>query len=386
MTVLAFIALSTAAFAQETASKELLNPIYTGVTSLSMSPDSRAGALGDTGAATTPDVNSQYWNPAKYSFTGDDYTFGIGGSGFFSFDSKHRNYNLVSFIRLSKRLTISASGSHYSLGKVAIEQTNGAERDSIAPTEFFVDLACSYRFSRCFSAAIAVRYIKSDLQYYYLEDFPAGRAFAADLALYYHKVFMNGGVLGIGLNASNIGTKISYDGGETELFLPANLRIGASLKLPVGGKHSLMFCVDANKRMTPTLPTYTEFMTQEYPEFGPEDKTFYKEYQKWLYNEGHTNMSPIAAIASSFTDAPGGVIDELKEIYGGCGIEYGYNEVLFARCGFHYESTLTSSRTYATIGAGINLGTFDIDAAYVLSTAKDCPFNNTLRLSLSLKL
>lgn len=390
--IFTFVAIVSAlgALAQEEPVKEIklkeqLNPVYTGVTSLTFSPDTRGAGLGDIGAATTPDCFSQYWNPAKYAFTDSNTRYNIGAAGLFSLDNQDGNLNIVGYARLgeSERFTVSASYNNYFLGKIPTEQKS----DSISPSEFYVDLACTYRFSRSFSGAIALRYIKSGLQYYYNTDEPSGSAFAADLALYYHKVSESGRIFGLGLNLSNIGSKISYDGGATKQFIPANLRIGASLQLPFGDRregyeeHSLMFSIDVNKRMTPTLPTYTDYMKQEYPNYGPEDLTFYKEYQGWLHDSGYTNMSSIAGIFKSFGDAPGGFADELKEIYGGIGMEYKYMNWLSIRGGYHYENGLQWNHSYASVGAGIRLGSIKVDAAYAFGTSDDCPFNNTVRLS-----
>ena len=319
------------------AQKEQFNPVYTGVTSLSIAPDARAGALGDVGAATEPDVNSQYWNPAKYPFN-------IARAGVsMSYTPWLRQLvsdidlvNLVGFYRIGDYSAVSGSLTYFSLGQVFVENEM-----TIKPYEMAVDVSYSRMLSETFSAAISLRYILSDLQYNYEEDMSAGNAFAADIALYYNKYLMMGGrecLLGLGLNASNIGTKISYDGGATNQFIPTNLRLGASLLIPIDEYNTIAISADVNKLMVPTRPTYSQFMSEEYADVQSGDaqyNSYYSEYQTWLESNGYNDISPISGIFKSFADAPGGFSEELKEIYAGVGVEYCYNQQFSVRGGYH---------------------------------------------------
>ena len=362
------------------AQKEQFNPIYTGVTSLSIAPDARAGALGDVGVATEPDVNSQYWNPAKYPFT-------IARAGVsMSYTPWLRQLvsdidliNLVGYYRIGDYSAVSGSLTYFSLGEVFVE-----DEMTIKPYEMAFDLAYSRMLSETFSAAIALRYIHSDLQYNYAEDMSAGNAFAADIALYYNNYIMLGNrecLLGIGLNASNIGTKISYDDGATNEFIPTNLRLGASLLVPIDEYNTISFSADLNKLMVPTRPTYSQFLEDNGYEKG--DNSYYSEYQTWLESTGYNDVSPISGIFKSFGDAPGGFSEELKEIYGGVGIEYCYNQQFSVRGGYHYENEYKGNRQYFTVGAGFRMSVFSLDAAYLISTAQSNPLDQTLRFSLS---
>ena len=376
MTMLLMAFVTLAAFAQ----KEQFNPIYTGVTSLSIAPDARAGALGDVGVATEPDANSQYWNPAKYPFN-------IARAGVsMSYTPWLRQLvsdidliNLAGFYRIGDYSAVSGSLTYFSLGEVFVENEM-----VIKPYEMALDVAYSRMLSETFSAAIALRYIHSDLQYNYAEDMSPGSAFAADIALYYNNYIMMGNrecMLGLGLNASNIGTKISYDDGATNEFIPTNLRLGASLLVPIDEYNTISFSADINKLMVPTRPTYGQFLDENGYEQG--DNSYYSEYQTWLESTGYNDISPISGMFKSFSDAPGGFSEELKEIYGGVGVEYCYNQQFSVRGGYHYENEYKGNRKYFTVGAGFRMNVFSLDAAYLISTAQSNPLDQTLRFSLS---
>ncbi len=362
------------------AQKDQFNPIYTGVTSLSIAPDARAGSLGDVGVATEADVNSQYWNPAKYPFT-------IARAGVsMSYTPWLRQLvsdidlvNLVGYYRIGDYSAVSGSLTYFSLGEVFVEDVMTTK-----PYEMAIDVAYSRMLSETFSAAIALRYIHSDLQYNYAEDMSPGSAFAADIALYYNNYIMLGNrecMLGIGLNASNIGTKISYDDGATNEFIPTNLRLGASLLIPIDEYNTISFSADLNKLMVPTRPKYSQFLEENGYEQG--DNSYYSEYQTWLESTGYNDVSPISGIFKSFSDAPGGFSEELKEIYGGIGVEYCYNQQFSVRGGYHYENEYKGNRKYFTLGAGFRMSVFSLDAAYLISTAQSNPLDQTLRFSLS---
>lgn len=365
------------------AQKEQFNPIYTGVTSLSIAPDARAGALGDVGVATEADANSQYWNPAKYPFN-------IARAGVsMSYTPWLRQLvsdidliNLAGFYRIGDYSAVSASLTYFSLGEVFVENEM-----TFKPYEMALDVAYSRMLSETFSAAVALRYIHSDLQYNYAEDMSPGSAFAADIALYYNNYIMIGNrecMLGLGLNASNIGTKISYDDGATNEFIPTNLRLGASLLIPIDEYNTISFSADLNKLLVPTRPTYSQFLEENGYEQG--DNSYYSEYQTWLESTGYNDISSISGIFKSFGDAPGGFSEELKEIYGGIGVEYCYNQQFSVRGGYHYENEFKGNRKYFTVGAGFRMSVFSLDAAYLISTAQNNPLDQTLRFSLSFDL
>ena len=371
------VLLLPAAYAQ----KEQFNPVYTGVTSLSIAPDARAGAMGDVGVATDPDVFSQYWNPAKYPFN-------IARAGVaMSYTPWLRQLvndidliNLAGFYRIGDYSAVSASLTYFSLGEVTMRSNDM----TIKPYEMAVDVAYSRMLSEKLSAAIALRAIYSDLQYSMDEDVEPGKAFAADMALYYNNYIVLGDrecMLGLGMNISNIGTKISYDGGATNEFIPTNLRLGASLLYPIDEYNTISFSVDINKLLVPTRPTYAQFLEEN--GYAADEQGLQSEYASWLDAEGYNDISSISGIFKSFNDAPGGMSEELKEIYGGIGVEYCYNQQFSLRGGYHYENEFKGNRKYYTLGAGFRMSVFSLDAAYLISAAQSNPLDQTLRFSLS---
>lgn len=371
--------------------KKLFNPVYTGVTSLSIAPDSRAGALGDVGCATDPylDNNSQYWNPSKYPFTNSQAGVSLCYTPWLrKLVSDIDLANLTGFYKLDDFSALSASLTYFSLGDVYVINGSGSGTSNIIirPYEMAVDFDYSRKLSENFSAAVGMRFIYSDLQYNYEDDVFPGKAFSADISMYYNNYIGIGRrdcLLGLGLNASNIGSKISYDGGQTNEFIPTNLRLGVSLTVPIDEYNSFSISADANKLMVPTKPTYKQFMDEVHPGEDDTDLTNISEYNQWLASTGYNEMSPISGIFKSFSDAPGGLEEELREIYWGVGAEYNYNDQFFLRAGYHYENEYKGNRKYFTMGAGFRMNVFSLDAAYLVSTAQSNPLDQTLRFTLS---
>ena len=359
------------------------NPVMTGVTSLTIAPDSRAGAMGDVGAATDPDVNSQYWNPAKYPFAISPAGVSLAYTPWLrQLVSDIDLANLVGYYRIGDYQAISASLTYFSLGEVWVDDY------TIKPYEMAVDFAYSRMLSETFSAAVGLRYIVSDLNYNFEEDTSKGQAFAADISMFYSNYVFLGRrecMINLGLNASNIGSKISYDGGQTNQFIPTNLRLGASVVIPVDAYNSFSISADANKLMVPTKPTYRQFLEEKGLE-DPEGNSYYPDYESYLSDIGYNDMSPITGIFKSFSDAPGGFKEELQEIYWGVGVEYAYNNQFFLRGGYHHENEYKGNRKYFTLGAGFKMSVFSIDAAYLISTAQSNPLDQTLRFTLSFDL
>lgn len=369
---------SLAALAQ----KNQLNPIYTGVTSLTIAPDSRAGAMGDVGVATEADVNSQYWNPAKYPFTYSPAGLSLAYTPWLrQLVSDIDLANLTGYYRIGDMQAVSGSLTYFSLGDVI------ADNYTIRPYEMAVDFAYSRMLSETFSASVGLRFILSDLQYDYDDEVTPGAAFAADISMFHSDYIFLGNrecMFNWGLNASNIGSKISYDGGNTNQFIPTNLRLGASLKIPVDEYNSFTISADANKLMVPTKPTYRQFLDEEYGEdFQDDSYSYSSEYMSWLEAQGYNDISPIAGIFRSFSDAPGGWEEELREIYWGAGVEYAYNDRFFLRGGYHFEDEYKGNRKYFTLGAGFKMSVFSLDAAYLISTSQTNPLDQTLRFTLS---
>ena len=347
--------------------KSVFNPVEYAVISQTIAPDARAGSMGDVGAATDPDVNSQYWNPAKYPFTISRAGISLNYTPWLrSLVNDINLAYLAGYYRIGDYSAVSASLRYFSLGDVTTEDM------TINPYEMALDVAYSLMLSEKFSLAAAIRWIYSDMRFDYSEDTSPSSAFAADIAAYYQN-YVNIGSrecqLGIGLNFSNIGSKITFDGDEYSQFLPANMRLGASLMIPLDEYNRISIAADLNKYLVPTVPVQ-------------EDGEDNSDYEDRVHRE-YDNVSAISGIFKSFTDAPGGFSEELKEINWGIGAEYVYNDKFSVRAGYHHESESKGNRKYFTAGAGFHMNVFSLDAGYVIATSKSNPLDQTLRFTLS---
>ncbi len=355
----------------------MFNPVSTGVTSQSIAPDARGGGMGDIGAATEADVHSQYWNPAKYPFNIARAGVGVSYTPWLRQLVNDINLAYMSgFYRIGDMQALSASLRYFSLGEVSLSSGMDQASDmTIKPYEMSVDLAYSRMLSENFSAAVGLRFILSDITYDYTEETSPGKAFAADIGLYYNKYFMAGSRecnFAWGLNISNIGTKISYGGDDNAEFIPTNLRLGISFLVPFNEYNKLAISADANKLLVPT-----------YPIQGDEESS--EDYQQRLQKD-YYDISPISGIFKSFGDAPGGFKEEMQEIQWSVGAEYSYNDRFILRAGYHHESANKGNRKYFTAGAGFRMSVFAIDCAYVVSTAQSNPLDQTLRFTLGFDL
>lgn len=351
------------------------NVITTGVPFLAITPDSRAGGMGDAGVATTPDVNSQHWNPAKYAFIESDMGIGISYSPWLRALVNDINLAyLVGYKRLSEQQTVSASLRYFSLGDIVFTDENAQYMGQQSPNEFALDLAYTRLLSETFSGAVALRYIRSDLtggQLINGVESHAGNTYAADVAFYYYNQFRAGrkdNIFSAGINISNIGAKISYTDGAVKDFIPTNLKLGMNYKTELDDYNTISFAFDINKLLVPT---------------PPKDTTTY-DPNAILYPGGiNSDISPIAGIFKSFGDAPGGLSEELKEISFSVGIEYWYNKQFALRAGYFYEDQNKGNRKFITAGAGLKLNVFALDFSYLLPTVRNHPLENTLRFTLS---
>lgn len=354
--------------------KDMFNPVNTSVTSQTIAPDARAAGLGDAGVATDPDVVSQYWNPAKYPFTISRAGVALNYTPWLrQLVSDMDLAYLAGYYRIGDYSAVSASLRYFSLGEVFLSTgESGGDNMTINPYEMSMDVAYSLMLSEKFSIAAAVRWIYSDLTYDYTQDTSPGSAFAVDLAAYYQN-YLNIGArecqLGLGLNISNIGSKISFGGDNNSEFIPTNLRLGASLMVPIDEYNRFTITADANKLLVPTYPKQNE---------GESTEDYQQRVQKDYYD-----VSSISGIFKSFGDAPGGFKEELQEIQWSVGAEYIYHDQFAVRAGYHNESENKGNRKYFTVGAGFKMSVFSLDAAYVIATAKSNPLDQTLRFTLS---
>ena len=347
--------------------RDQFNPVRTGVTSLSVAPDARAGGMGDVGAATDPDVHSQYWNPAKFPFTISRAGIAINYTPWLrKLTTGIALLNAAGYVRLGDYQALSASLRYFTLGEV-----EGGENITVRPYEMSFDAAYSRMLSEKFSAAVGLRYIYSDISGHYDDNSTAGSAVAADIALYYNTYLMMGQrecQLAWGLNINNIGSKISY-GDDRSYFIPTNLRLGLSYMIPLNEYNRISISADANKLLVPSMPLQGSDETDE-------------DYQERLDRE-YYNKSSISGIFTSFGDSERGFKGEMEEIQWSIGAEYTYNDKFSLRAGYHHESNMQGNRKYATVGAGFRMNVMAIDAGYVIATSASNPLDQTLRVSLT---
>lgn len=363
------LALAIGAKAQDKMSE--FNPVEHAVISQTIAPDARAAGMGDVGAATDPDVNSQFWNPAKYPFCISRAGIALNYTPWLrQLVSDIDLAYVAGYYRIGDYSALSGSLRYFSLGEVMTSMDENAM--SVKPYEMSLDVAYSLMLSETFSIAAGIRWIYSDLRFDYTEDSSPASAFAADLAMYYNNYFNMGNrecQLGFGMNISNIGSKISFFGDERSQFIPANMRIGASVLIPVDEYNRFAISADANKLLVPTVPKQEEGESAA-------------DYQQRVIEE-YSDVGAISGIFKSFGDAPGGFKEELEEIQWSVGAEYVYHDQFSLRAGYHHESENKGNRKYFTVGGGFKMNVFSLDVGYVISTAQSNPLDQTLRFTLA---
>ena len=362
---------SASAMADDNEKLTTFNPVEHAVVSETIAPDARSAGMGDVGAATDPDVNSQYWNPAKYPFCISRAGVALNYTPWLRQLVNDIDLAYVAgYYRIGDYSAISGSLRYFSLGEVYTDYGNSDM--TVNPYEMSIDAAYSLMLSENFSIAAAIRWIYSDLRYDYSEDSKPASAFAADLAMYYNNYLMLGNrecQLGLGMNVRNIGSKISYYGDEESQFIPANLRLGASLMVPVDEYNRFSITADANKLLVPTVPRQNEGESNS-------------EYQDRVRRE-YSDVSSIKGMFQSFSDAPGGFKEELEEIKWSVGAEYVYHDQFSLRAGYHHQAESKGNLKYFTLGGGFRMSVFSLDVGYVISTARSNPLDQTLRFTLA---
>ena len=368
---LALLAAPSQLWADDDDKLNTFNPVEHAIISETIAPDARGAGMGDVGAATDPDVNSQYWNPAKYPFCISRAGIALNYTPWLrqlvnDIDLAY----LAGYYRIGDYSAISGSLRYFSLGEVYTDYGNSDM--TVKPYEMSIDAAYSLMLSEKFSLAAAIRWIYSDLRFDYSEDSKPASAFAADLAMYYNNYVMLGQrecQLGLGMNIRNIGSKISFYGDEESQFIPANLRLGASLMVPVDEYNRFTLTADANKLLVPTVPRQNEGESNS-------------EYQDRVRRE-YSDVGSIKGIFQSFSDAPGGFSEELDEIQWSVGAEYVYHDQFSLRAGYHHQAESKGNLKYFTLGGGFRMSVFSLDVGYVISTARSNPLDQTLRFTLA---
>ncbi len=346
------------------------NNIITGVPFLLIIPDARAGSMGDAGVAVQPDANAISINPSKIAFLDKPYGFAVSYSPWLKTLVPDINLAyLTGFYKLDDQNTIGGSLRYFSLGEIQFVDINKNDQGIYNPSELALDFTYARRFGETFSLGTAVRYIYSNFtagQSTAGQEANAGNAFAVDVSAYYKEptVFMGtNAILSAGINISNIGTKISYlSGSQNKSFLPTNLKIGGASTFIIDDYNQFTFALDFNKLLVPTQPIY--------------------DIDGNIIAGKDPNRSVPSGIFGSFSDAPGGFKEELKEVNIAAGMEYWYNQQFALRAGYFYENPNKGDRRYFTVGAGLKYNVFNIDFAYLLANTQKSPLANTLRFTL----
>ncbi len=355
--------------------------ITTAVPFLMIAPDSRSGGMGDVGVATSPDANSMHWNPAKYAFIKRDAGIALTYTPWLrKLVSDINLAYLTGYKRLDDKQTIAASLLYFNLGEITFTNNTGAELNQYTPHEFSLDFAYSRKLSDYLSVGVAARYIHSNLTGgMYVEsvqvDTKPGNAIAADVSAYYERditVSDKDATLGVGVNISNIGSKITYTenddiGGKS--FLPINLRLGGAIDIELDRYNSFTLAVDINKLLVPTPPIYADSLDTN--------------GDKIIEDGKDPNVSVPAGMIQSFGDAPDGFSEELQEITWSIGAEYWYNKQFALRAGYFNENKWKGNRKFFSVGLGLKLNVFAIDFSYLIPTVQHNPLANTLRFTLS---
>lgn len=336
--------------------------ITTAVPFLTISPDARAAGMGDTGAATSPDANSGYWNSAKLAFVEKGY--GVSGS-YTPWLGKIINdmyvFYLSGYYKISREQTIAASMKYFDLGEIVFN--TGPDPGNIIgrfnPREFSFDVTYSQKLTENFSIGGALRYIHSNLTGVLTTgstDARPGNSVAADVGVYYTKPFISkNSNLSLGATITNIGAKISYSDANNRSFIPTNLRLGGAYKSQLDLNNSLTFALDFNKLLVPS--------------------------------PGREDAPLLSGIFGSFSDASGGAGEEFREFTMSLGTEYWYNETFAGRVGYFLEAKDKGNRKYMTFGVGARHKNFGLDVAYLVPTNKrENALAETIRFTLLLKI
>ncbi len=374
-----------------TASGPQLNAIQTAVPFMTITPDSRAGALGDVGVATSPDLNSQNWNPAKYPFIESQGGVALSYTPWLRKLIKDINLAyLVGYYKFRDRQVVSASLRYFSLGQIVFTDNYGTPQGIYVPNEFAVDAGYSRLLTDRFSGGIVFRFIRSDLTsgtYISGGESKAAMAIAGDLAFYYNNTDLalgsKDGTLGLGFNISNMGNKVSYTEGGEKTFLPINLKFGGALMIEMDEYNSITFMADINKMLVPTPPIYATDSTGSTVIDSLGNKVI-------EFGQDPDVPTPVGMFVS-FYDAPGVLMkdgsrsvfrEEFNEITFGLGVEYWYRRQFAIRAGYFYEHETKGNRKYFTLGVGLRLNVFELDFSYLVPVKQNNPLANTLRFTL----
>ncbi len=361
--------------------EDQINTITTAVPFLMIAPDARSGALGDAGVSSSPDVNSMHWNPAKYAFIEQNYGLAMNYTPWLRALIDDINFsNLSGFYRIDELQTVAASLKYFSLGDIVFTNENAEEIGTFRPNEFSFDVAYARKLGENLSGAVAARYIYSNLSgdgyIQGIGETRPGRAVAADVAVFYQRELEwdTPTLFAAGLNISNIGNKITYTDEHHANFIPINLRVGPSMTFELDRYNTIAVMLDMNKLLVPSPPVYKR---------DENENVVVDDDGNPVIEAGKDpDRSVVAGMFGSFTDAPGGWREELREITYAAGVEYWYANQFAIRGGYFHEHETKGARKYFTLGLGLRYNVFGIDFSYIIPVVQRSPLENVLRFSL----
>ncbi|MFL2568372.1 MAG: type IX secretion system outer membrane channel protein PorV [Flavobacteriales bacterium] len=373
--ILCYVSFSQNVTGVDEIGRDNLNTITTAVPFLLISPDSRAGGMGDVGVATSPDANSLHWNPAKFAFVEDEVGFAVSYVPWLRALVPDINLSyLAGYKKLNKNEAIAMELRYFTLGDITFTDVIGNNLGQYKPSEFALGSAYSRKLSDQFSLAISGRYIYSNLtggQSAGGITTNAGQSIAADVAGYYRKdirIAKKDMQLALGANVSNIGNKVRYTETSTRDFIPINLRLGTALNADLDEYNKISFAFDINKLLVPTPPIYNDSIDGQI-DFGQDP-----------------NVSVVSGIFQSFGDAPGGFSEEMREINYSIGTEYWYDDQFAVRAGYFNEHNTKGGRKFFTFGSGVKYNVFALDFSYLINASRaingNNPLANTMRFTL----
>ena len=351
--------------------------ITTAVPFLSITPDARAGAMGDAGVATSADANSVHWNPAKLVFIDHNIGFAMSYSPWLSKIINDMSLSYLSgYYKLSQEQAIAVSLRYFDLGEIFFTDDNNIQQGRFNPKELAIDATYSRKLTNELALGVTARYVHSNLTGNFTSstiEAKPGNTAAVDLSIYYTKEFQNSN-LSFGGNISNIGAKLSYSNEANKDFIPINLRLGAAYTAYLDPYNSLTFALDFNKLLVPTPPLYATDSV---------GLPVYDANGNRVIERGKDPNRPLlSGMFGSFADAPDGFSEEMQEIMIAFGTEYWYNNTFAARVGYFYENSNKGNRKYLTMGVGFRYHVFGVDFAYLVPQEQNHPLAETLRFTL----
>ena len=370
--------------------------ITTGVPFLLIASDARAASMGDMGVATSVDTYSQFWNPSKYVFSETKSGFGLSYTPYLSKLVNDISLgNLTYFNRINERSAFAVSLRYFSLGEIEIIQDEFSQALIEKPNEMTMDISYSLRLADQFSMGVALRYLRSDLRIQAVDETAkAASSYAVDISAYYQGEEQSyGDVDGrwrAGMIIQNLGPKIKYDESGRETFLPTNLRLGGGFDFLLDQYNKVSVTAEFAKLLVPTPPVLGyEYNFTDNNENGVYDEGIDELGDQTtgdlvIYNGQTTDVDFLSGVFQSFSDAPGGFSEELKEFTWALGAEYVYDDSFALRAGYFNESEDKGARKFLALGAGFKFSGTRVDLSYLFSASRvPSPLENTLRFSLT---